>query len=339
MGRDPSIWQRKNRGAWYTTIAGKKIRLGTSKKEAEKAFHRLMLDRGKADLSRETVTQLCDMYLTDAESRLKPLTFKSYKYYLQSFCDFAGTHVAEDLKPIILMNWLASHPEWNPNSRSLGITIVKIWSRWCKRHKCLSHSPFEDVSTPGITRRKAAPRGSVETLLENILNPHFRVFVELSLMLGTRPGELMALDASSIDLKAGVAIVDGKTGKRRVMLPDRAREILEPLVSRWPEGPVLRNSIDKPWNGGSVESQMVSIRKRAKLKGIVLYHMRGTFATRAIKNGVPSLLVSKLLGHADPTIVAKYYEQLDETDLKEAAEKANRTEIPESPSSSSDGVE
>lgn len=68
---------------------------------------------------------------------------------------------------------------------------------------------------------------------------------------------------------------------------------------------------------------------RAGIDGVVSYHTRGAFATRAIKNGVPSLVVSKLLGHSDPTIVAKFYEQIDETDLKAAVEKASGGSVKE----------
>jgi len=333
MGRNSAIWWRESHKCWYVTFNGKQTRLHENKKEAMAIFHRMMLDRGKTDYSRETVSQLCDIYLCDAKSRLKPLTFKSYLHFLQSFCDFAGKDIARDLKPIVVTNWLASHPEWKSNSRSLAVTVVRTWSKWCKRQKCLTDDPLADVSRARITRRKPAPRGSIEKFMSHILNPNFRTFFELSLMLGTRPGELSTLRGSDIDFQAGIAIVRGKTGERRIMLPERAMEILKPLTEEWPEGPVLRNTIGKPWSGGSIESQMQSIKKRAGLKGVVLYHTRGTFATRALKNGVPSVLVSKLLGHADPTIVYKYYEQLDETDLKEAVEKANQPANPEPPPS------
>jgi integrase len=142
------------------------------------------------------------------------------------------------------------------------------------------------------------------------------------------------LTASRIDLEAGVATVSGKTGERRVMIPEAARAILEAQMKRWPEGPIMRNTKGKPWRDNAISAQMMRARGRVGIKGVVTYHVCGAFAICAIKNGVPSLLVSKLLGHSDPRIVAKFYEQLDEGDLKDAAERASQTTTPGSTSSS-----
>ena len=336
MGRRAKPWWRESHGAYYATINGKQERLSEDKDEADRIFYRLMLDRqpGKIARSRETVAQLCDLYLDDAKVRLKPVTFERYKGRLQDFCDHAGSIVAEDLKPITVTNWLAKHPTWNANTRSLAITIVKIWSRWCKRQGCLERDPFADISRPSITRRKMPPKGAMDQAFDGIRCQEFKDFLILSLMLGTRPGELRTLTASRIDLEAGVATVSGKTGERRVMIPEAARAILEAQMKRWPEGPIMRNTKGEPWRDNAISAQMQRARQRVGIKGVVTYHARGAFATRAIKNGVPSLLVSKLLGHSDPRIVAKFYEQLDEGDLKDAAERASQTTTPGSTSSS-----
>lgn len=335
MGRSAKVWWRESHSAYYTTINGKKRRLSEDKKEAERIFHSLMIQKGKVDLTRETVAQLCDIYLCNAENRLKPLTLISYRTHLQDFCDSYGTRIASDLKPIDLTHWVDSHDQWSRNTRTLATTVVKIWSKWCKRQKCLDVDPFGDVQLSKIVRRKPPARGTLDKFLENILNPRFRDFMELLILLGTRPGELRTLAASTIDLEAGIATVNGRRGERRVMLPDRARAILEPLMKQWPEGPVMRNTIDKPWSYGSINSQIRSIRKRAGVEGVVPYHARGAFATRGIRNGVNPVLVSKLMGHADPTIVYKYYEQFDEQDLKKAVEQAARTTSPDPPEASS----
>lgn len=339
MGRPPKPWFRKSRNAWYVTINGKAVRLGVDKKQADKEFHRLMLNKGIVDHSRDTVAELCDLFLCDAESRLRPLTFKSYKYHLRDFCNMLGGRIASDLRPIDLTRWLNAHEKWGQNTRSLATVIVKTWSRWCKKQKCLQEDPLADATISKTVRRKPPPKGALEAFVAAIVNPRFRELVELSLLLGTRPGELRTLEASGIDLQARTATVVGKTGERKIPLPDRATAVLEPLMRRWPNGPVLRNTIDKPWSPGAIHSQMRSVSKRAGVKGVVFHHTRGAFATRAIKTGVHPLLISKLLGHADPNIVYQYYEQLDDDDLRAAVEQMSRTETSGNPpSSSSSGV-
>lgn len=108
-------------------------------------------------------------------------------------------------------------------------------------------------------------------------------------------------------------------------------------MNRWPDGPIMRNTKGKPWRDNAISAQMQRVRKRLGLEGVVTYHARGVLATRAIKNGVPSLVVSKLLGHSDPRIVAKFYEQLDKDDLKEAVERTSQTTKTDSSSSDDQG--
>lgn len=335
MSRKPKIWWRKSHNAWYVTVNGKAVNLGTDKKRAEQEFHRLMLNKGIVDHSTDTVAELCDLYLCDAQARLATRTYESYQWHLQRFCDALGKRVASGLKPIDLTRWIGLQQTWNQNSRRLAIVIVKAWSKWCKEQKCIHEDPFAGIRTTTTTRRPPPPKGALEAFTAAISNPKFRELVELSVMLGTRPGELRTLEASRIDLQSRTATVVGKTGERKIPLPDRAVAILEPLMDRWPSGPVLRNTIDKPWTHASIRSQMRIVSKRAGVKGLVFHHTRGAFATRAIKNGVHPLLISKLLGHADPRIVYQYYEQLDDDDLKQAMEQISRIGIAGTASESS----
>ena len=45
MARAPSVWFREHDRNFYTTLGGRKIKLGTDKKEADRRFHALMADR------------------------------------------------------------------------------------------------------------------------------------------------------------------------------------------------------------------------------------------------------------------------------------------------------
>jgi integrase len=65
-----------------------------------------------------------------------------------------------------------------------------------------------------------------------------------------------------------------------------------------------------------------------------LYHFRHTWATRALKRGVDPLTVAILMGHADPSMLAKVYQHLahDPEFLRNAVMKATRsTEAPGEP--------
>ena len=98
---------------------------------------------------------------------------------------------------------------------------------------------------------------------------------------------------------------DAKTGPRRVFLNAPARAILErqprsasayvfpspsyPGRLLWPGLPLWR-----------------SIRKRAGIKDVRLHDLRHSFASHAVLQGIPLPVVSRLLGHRQPTMTLRY---------------------------------
>jgi integrase len=82
------------------------------------------------------------------------------------------------------------------------------------------------------------------------------------------------------------------------------------------------------------ERQMYERRKKLSKaarkcgKKICLYNFRHTWASNALKRGVDSLTVAILMGHTDPSMLAKVYAHLahDPNFLRNAANRAIRTE-------------
>jgi integrase len=71
-------------------------------------------------------------------------------------------------------------------------------------------------------------------------------------------------------------------------------------------------------------------RKEARKYGqkICLYNFHHTWASNALKRGVDSLTVAILMGHTDPSMLAKVYAHLahDPNFLRKAANRAIRAE-------------
>jgi len=156
----------------------------------------------------------------------------------------------------------------------------------------------------------------------------YAAFWWLWLTTGARPNELLGLRPEDVDLAAGsIAISEqlahGGKSRRRTKTSNARRTIGLPPVAvaavrahlerRLAEG--LRAS---PWlfatpSGTAVDYRNLSSRhfdaivERAKVKRIRPYDLRHTFATLALKAGVPAHVVSEALGHADVRFTLQTY--------------------------------
>ena len=324
MGRASKPYWKKSHQAFYVTIAGKLHRLGTTKEEADRTFHALSLKQGK-EYQALGIPELIDLYLDDAETKLAKITYLNYRMHLQEWAQFSHLIKIENLKPYHVTNYLKTKPRWGHNTRQHAAAIIKLWARWVKNQGYIENNPISDYRNTKAIRRKPPEPGALEKTRAGIISPVFRDYLEIALETGCRPGELMSLDCSRINLDERKAVVVGRKGERTIVLNARACEILDRLVKRWETGPVLRNSRGGQWRWEAVRSQLIRAAARAGGPRIVPNHTRGIYATEAIRNGVDSLMVSKLLGHKDNTIIAKHYANPDEQMLRESAEKATKS--------------
>ena len=142
--------------------------------------------------------------------------------------------------------------------------------------------------------------------------------IRLLLLTGCRRGEILALRWQHIDGDT-LTLVDAKTGPRRVFLNAPARAILErqprsaseyvfpsPLVPGRPLSSNLRL-----W---------YSVRREAGIEDVRLHDLRHTFASHAVLQGVPLPVVSRLLGHKQPSMTLRYA-HVSDRETEAAAER------------------
>ena len=139
----------------------------------------------------------------------------------------------------------------------------------------------------------------------------------------------------------------GKRKPRIVYLTDTAMEITIRRMNAYPTGPLFRNSIGTPWTKDAVNcaftrlrflmGQEIKCHKMAKPTSdssrptqarssapvakerreisllaprYSLYSLRHAWATRALESGIDGLTVAILMGHSDPSTLAKVYQHL-----------------------------
>lgn len=165
-------------------------------------------------------------------------------------------------------------------------------------------------------------------------------FVTLALYSGARRGELLALTWPFVDLDAGRITIahsladDGtlaepkrERSRRTIVLPQAAVAVLRAhkaaqAEKRLANGPLYQDSgfvfaddIGRPWKLDSQATLFRAVAKRAGLDTDVHIHtMRHTFASLALRAGVPITTLAAILGHDTTMLMRVYGHQIPSTE-------------------------
>jgi integrase len=271
------------------------------------------------------------MYLDAIQTEVRETTFKNYRWYLTRWYRHAGDKRAATIKPFDVREWLnAECPRqvgkrkmkgWTNSSKHAAVSIVRQWSRWCKREGYLDNDPLADAKRPPLKTREAAPPADLDRFIAAIDDDLLRDYCLLLLDTGCRPGEIQTLEASQVDWENSSATVRGKTGPRVVSLTARSLDILRRLALLRPSGPLLQNETGKPWTRDTSYYRFQRLNKKLGT-AIVPYHFRHDMFRRASKAGVDSLTIAAQLGHRNLNMLHRTYAHVNASQTKEAVERA-----------------
>ena len=167
-------------------------------------------------------------------------------------------------------------------------------------------------------------------------SPHLAPFLTILLTTAMRPHEAFALHwpHDGWDTEKGLEVSIVSLEKRVIFIPGalaknhRDREVplskeLLALFEELPRDPASTKVF--PWN--SVPKSFRTAVKAARLKGVDLYTLKHTAASRMIRAGVDLITVTELIGHADVKTTMIYCHSSGET-KREAVEKLSRIYVP-----------
>jgi integrase len=170
--------------------------------------------------------------------------------------------------------------------------------------------PFENVDS---ARARYLTLAECKRLI-NAADPDFRLIVQAALETGARYGELARLTVADFNADTGtVAIRGSKTGKpRHVVLTDEGQAFFRQVCAGRAGSQLI---FTKPGGGAWLKSHQARPMRetctRARIKPAINFHgLRHTWASLAVMNAVPLLVVAKALGHADTRMVEKHYGHL-----------------------------
>ena len=162
--------------------------------------------------------------------------------------------------------------------------------------------------------------------LINAADPDFRLLVRAGLESGARYGELCALKVHDFNGDAGtLAIGKSKSGKaRHVVLSAVAADFFrQQCVGRGGDEVMFLRADGREWRRSDQKRPMAAAVARAKITPAVVFHqLRHTWASLAVMNEMPLMVVARNLGHVDTTMVQKHYGHLAEDYITQAIRKA-----------------
>jgi integrase len=150
--------------------------------------------------------------------------------------------------------------------------------------------------------------------LINACGGDFRLLVIGALQTGARYGELIRLQVHDFNVAAGtLAIRKSKSGKPRhvVLIEEGAAFFAQVVAGRAGHELMFQHADGRPWLKSHQTNLMTKACAHARITPAIGFHgLRHSWASLAVMNGTPLLVVAKNLGHADTKMVEKHYGHL-----------------------------
>jgi integrase/recombinase XerD len=257
-----------------------------------------------------------------------PGTVSSYRGELRKFQLFLKERKLRinQVKPLHLehyLRWRDPRSERNPATTRRTLACLSSFFDFVT---VMSNGHIRNPVRPLRRPRKQPPRPKplsepeIATLTDGVVNLRDAAIIALLLHSGLRVSELCSLNRDSISIHkltsdpneriVGVGRIVGKGRKEREFLVD-AHALC--LIHRYLQARKLDNDsalflsnrgrrIDKR----TVQHMLRSLSKRLNLPHTHPHQLRSTFATRLNRTGVPTLEISRLLGHASLETTMQY---------------------------------
>ncbi len=303
----------QSRDTWMVWLNGRQERLGKgiTEEEAYQKYEELREFKGTLRPTSLVVT-LFDSFLEDLHVNNAKTTFEWYKHFLTSFAKRHKKLLISELAPFHVTEW--ANKEFGSDSSSTRHGAIRSIQRafnWAVEQKLIAQSPIYRIKKPTPARREKiiAPKQFAD-IIEKELSECWRDFLNFMRETGCRVQEIRILEASHFDAPNQRFILQaneskGKKQPRVIYISETAVEIAERRMKEYPSGPIFRNARGKPLTRNAIRC-----RFRRYGEGLCATLLRHTFVTEGLVNGVDSVSMAALCGHADPSQVAKTYQHV-----------------------------
>ena len=212
----------KNRGVWYITASYDNQRLTRSLRTKNKQVAKKLKPVVELELLEE---------LTGVRTRKRNLSFDEIvSRYLSAGHNWPIR--TRELNTYILTAYISGKPlPPHPTTKAIHTRVINICWNWGMKQGLITKAYKLEGDTKGESRNRVLSDSELKTLLDEIRDNRFNLFVRFAYYTGARSGEIRSISKENIFDKHIVAY--GKSGKRLIKLNTQAKEILDGLDELW----------------------------------------------------------------------------------------------------------
>lgn len=275
-----------------------------------------------------------DAFLTDRKAQnLSKHTLRFYRNSLKTFTDYCDSQAVKNLNqitPNFLREFILYLENIGHNSGGINgfFRSVKAFLNFYESEVDDFKNPIHKVKTPKIIQEPITGinKDEFEALLvackktKGFLGARDYSIITVLMETGVRAQELCNIEIQDVNLLDGsIQIKQGKGRKPRfVFIGKSARKTIRKYLKlRGKEGNYLFINRSGERLVYSALRQIVRrLCTEAGIKGIGLHDFRRGFTLQCLRNGMDLLTISRLLGHTNLTLLARYAKQTS-FDLKD----------------------
>ena len=358
-----SIYQRSS-GSWRAQISlnGKRISFSAKTKtecqkwSREKQFH---LDQGYDHHGGKIILgTYLNKWLETCKVSLRPNTVYQYGLTIKNhITPYVGNIQLKDLRLDRIEQLYAELLTDGVGTRTVRLTHSVLHRALEKavKYGLIVRNPSQGAALP----RKQQPEMQVldtsqaTQFLIAAYGRRYEALYHLAIKTGMRQGEIFGLKWSDLKWNSGTLYVQRqiqrvkgqgwsftepktKAGRRPIELGEgtlqvlrlhKKRQELQKAVigDRWQEHDLIfTSSVGTPCDASNLRVDFLKLLEKAGLQRIRFHDLRHTAASIMLNNGIPIIVVSKILGHSKPSITLDIYGHLFHEMQSEAAMKMDK---------------
>jgi integrase len=309
----------------FTNLSGKEIRrsLGLPCKEKSKAKKYILpalkqkILNGEYDekFKVEKFSWYAAKYLKQKEN------IKSYQEFenivKHQLLPVFGNMRIDEIKRGIIKEWLDKQLEnKTPKTVAKILGILRNIFHIAIEYEHIKDNPASNIKLPShkkIRDMQPFSKEEVSLLIENA-EGFFKNYLAIAFFTGMRPGEIIALTLSDINLdemyininkrikKGVIDTPKTKNSIRKVPIPNELKPYLEDQIQKAKEAGVMSLFFTPTtkkmfYDADKLDSYWKRLLKKVKMPYRVKYNTRHTFASLMIQNNVPIHIISQTMGH------------------------------------------
>ena len=224
-----------------------------------------------------------------------------------------------DLSAATIEAWSAKEAKTRPTSARLAWRMLKAFLHWCEEQA--AYAALLPAKNPAKTKksREALGKAGVKqdallreqlpvwfTAVQKIGNHTIAAYLQVVLLTGARPGEVMTLRWSDLNEQwKGITIRDKVEGERIIPLTPYVHHLIAtlPKHNRW----IFSSTQSAAGYLSEPNHPHTAACKVAGLDGLTLHGLRRSFKSLTEWLEIPAGVVAQLMGHKPSATAEKHY--------------------------------